>query len=66
MTDLSTKEFELAAQEMAMHVALCVCTEYISSWGTTDFLCKISEYVDDPDLEDVIAFLKNRTGGNHD
>jgi len=50
MTDLSTKEFELAAQEMAMHVAMCVVSEYTSSWGVLDTLQKLEEYVDDPDI----------------
>jgi len=50
MTDLSTKEFELAAQEMAMHMAMCVTAEYAHSWGVLDTLQKLEEYIDDPDL----------------
>jgi hypothetical protein len=50
MTDLSTKEFELAAQEMAMHMAMCVTAEYANSWGVLDTLQKLEEYIDDPDL----------------
>ena len=50
MTDLSTKEFELAAQEMAMHIAMCVTAEYANSWGVLDTLQKLEEYIDDPDL----------------
>lgn len=51
MTDLSTKEFELAAQEMAMHMSMCVLAEYANSWGVLDTLEKMHEYIDDPDLD---------------
>ena len=54
MTDLPKKEFELAAQEMAMHVSTCVAAEYINSWGLYDYLQKLFEYVDDPDLELIL------------
>ena len=54
MTDLQKKEFELAAQEMAMHVSMCVSAEYINSWGLYDYLNKLFEYVDDPDLELIL------------
>jgi len=43
------------AQEMAMHVALCVCSEYIQSWGMTEFLEKLEEYSSEPSL----PFIKN-------
>ena len=52
--DVNKKEFELAAQEMAMHVSMCVSAEYISSWGLYDYLQKLFEYVDDPDLELIL------------
>lgn len=58
MTDLSTKEFELAAQEMAMHISLCVSSEYIHSWGLLEFIQKLSEYSDDPDIDVLIATLQ--------
>lgn len=54
---MDSKEFELAAQEMAMHMALCVCAEYIHSWGTLDFIQKLSEYTDEPDLDVLIETL---------
>ena len=60
MTDLSVKEFELAAQEMAMHMALCVCSEYIHSWGVEDFLDKLSSYSDDPDIDECLYFLQDK------
>lgn len=41
---------EVAAQEMAMHIALCVCSEYIQSWGMSDFLEKLEGYSADPTL----------------
>lgn len=40
------KEFEASAQEMSMHIALCVCAEYVHSWGVSDFLEKLSEYIE--------------------
>jgi len=58
VTDLSTREFELAAQEMAMHIALCVSSEYIHSWGVLEFIQKLSEYSDDPDIDVLIATLQ--------
>ena len=57
MTNLQTKEFELAAQEMAMHISMCVSAEYIDSWGMLDYANKLAEYVDDPDLDLVIEVL---------
>ena len=33
---------ENTAQEMAMHIALCVCAEYIQSWGLAEFLEKLT------------------------
>lgn len=51
MYEPSAKEFELAAQEMAMHMAMCVTAEYANSWGVLDTLEKMSEYIDDPDLD---------------
>ena len=59
MTDLSTKEFELAAQEMAMHMAMCVTAEYVNSWGVLDTLQKLEEYIDDPDLGLAIEAVRN-------
>lgn len=43
------------AQEMAMHVALCVCSEYVKSWGMAEFLVKLEEYSSEPTL----PFIKN-------
>lgn len=63
MTDLRTHEFELAAQEMAMHVSMCVSAEYINSWGLRDYLQKLFEYVDDPDLELIVMRLQQDMEG---
>jgi len=46
---------ENIAQEMAMHVALCVCAEYVQSWGMAEFLEKLEEYSSEPTL----PFIKN-------
>lgn len=62
MTDLRMKEFELAAQEMAMHIALCVSSEYIHSWGLLDFIQKLSEYTSEPDIDVLIETLQKEQG----
>ena len=45
------------APEMAMHIALCVCSEYIQSWGMSEFLGKLEEYSSDP----CLPFVKSYT-----
>lgn len=62
MTDLRMKEFELAAQEMAMHIALCVSSEYIHSWGLLDFIQKLAEYTSEPDIDVLIETLQKEQG----
>lgn len=57
------EDMQVAAQEMAMHVSLCVCSEYIQSWGMIDFIQKLSEYVDDPHLEATLAMLEEMEDG---
>jgi len=53
------KEFDdTVAQEMAMHIALCVCSEYTKSWGLADFLGRLTEYCDAPELEHVERYAK--------
>jgi len=47
---------ENTAQEMAMHIALCVCAEYIQSWGLAEFLEKLTEYSEDPYLPFVVNY----------
>lgn len=56
-------DMEVAAQEMALHVSMCVNGEYIRSWGLDSFLTKLLEYVDDNDVDDVkdaLFFLENK------
>jgi len=60
MNDL---DMEVAAQEMALHVSMCVNGEYVRSWGLDSFLTKLLEYVDDNDVDDVkdaLFFLENK------
>jgi len=60
MNDL---DMEVAAQEMALHVSMCVNGEYIRSWGLDSFLTKLLEYVDDNDVDDVkdaLFYLENK------
>ena len=56
-------DMEVAAQEMALHVSMCVNGEYVRSWGLDSFLTKLLEYVDDNDVDDVkdaLFFLENK------
>jgi len=60
MNDL---DMEVAAQEMALHVSMCVNGEYVRSWGLDSFLTKLLEYVDDNDVDDVkdaLFYLENK------
>ena len=62
---MKTKDFEASAQEMSMHIALCVCAEYVHSWGAVDFLEKLSDYVENQgdwyELYYAINQLKERS-----
>jgi len=53
------------AQEMAMHIALCVCADYVQSWGITEFLEKLEEYCDDP-LIPALAVHANKLELEHE
>jgi len=53
-----TEDMQVAAQEMAMHISLCVCAEYIQSWGVQEFIQRVMEYSSDPDLEAMMDFLE--------
>jgi|DEB0MinimDraft_6_1074348.scaffolds.fasta_scaffold97701_4 hypothetical protein len=50
------ESFDTVAQELAMHVSLCVCAEYIESWGLADFLEKLQDYSADPALPFVFNY----------
>jgi hypothetical protein len=58
------EDFESTAQEMSMHIALCVASEYVHSWGAVDFLEKLKDYVESQnewfDLHNAIQFLKEK------
>ena len=42
------------AQELSMHMALCVVSEYVHSWGLDDFLFLLGDYVaTEHDIEDI-------------
>ena len=56
-------DMEIAAQEMALHISMCVNSEYVRSWGLDAFLTKLLEYVDADDVSDVqdaLFFLENK------
>jgi hypothetical protein len=61
--EMNDLDMEVAAQEMALHVSMCVNGEYIRSWGLDSFLTKLLEYVDDSDVNDVqdaLFYLENK------
>lgn len=64
MTIPTVQDLEVASQEMAMHMALCVVSEYIHSWGVSDFLEKTLDYVqgqgDWYDLNHALMALQQR------
>lgn len=61
---MSEHDMEVAAQEMALHMAMCVNAEYIHSWGLEEFLSKMLGYAQDDQelmsIEDCLYYLENR------
>jgi hypothetical protein len=56
---------DVTAQEMAMHVSMCVNAEYIHSWGLKEFMTKLLEYVEKEDeVLDIIKFLCSDSPGS--
>ena len=53
---------DVTAHEIALHTAMCVNMEYISSWGLLEFVSKLCEYVDDEDLEMLVKALNKMYG----
>lgn len=53
---MNSVDMEASAQEMAMHIAMCVCTDYINSWGLGEFLEKLEGYSNDELLPIVKAY----------
>lgn len=58
---MNKDEYELedvTAQEMALHVSMCVNAEYIHSWGLKEFMEKLLEYVEkEEEVLDIIKFV---------
>lgn len=58
---MNKDEYELedvTAQEMALHVSMCVNAEYIHSWGLKEFMSKLLEYVEkEEEVLDIIKFV---------
>ena len=49
---------DVTAQEMALHVSMCVNAEYIHSWGLKEFMSKLLEYVEkEEEVLDIIKFV---------
>ena len=61
---MSEHDMEIAAQEMALHMAMCVNAEYIHSWGLEEFLSKMIDYVQDEhelqSIENCLFYLENK------
>lgn len=55
---MASIDMETSAQEMAMHIALCVCAEYIQSWGLAEFLTKLEHYSTEETLEAVRLYAQ--------
>lgn len=49
---------DVSAQEVALHTSLVVCTDYIRSWGLTDFLYRLSAYSDDDELHTLVSLME--------
>jgi len=55
---------DVTAQEMALHVSMCVNAEYIHSWGLKEFMSKLLEYVEkEEEVLDIIKFICSDTPG---
>lgn len=61
---MSEHDMEVAAQEMALHMSMCVNAEYVHSWGLEEFLAKMIDYVQDEQelmhIEDCLYYLENK------
>lgn len=53
---------DVTAQEIALHTAMCINMEYISSWGLLEFVGKLCEYVEDDELEMLVKTLNKMYG----
>ena len=49
---------DVTAQEVALHTSLVICADYIRSWGLHEFLCRLSEYSDNTDLNTLVSLLE--------
>ena len=46
---------DASAQEVALHMAMCVNAEYIHAWGFEDFFERLLDYTTDGALESFMA-----------
>jgi hypothetical protein len=42
-----------SGQEMALHIALCVCADYVEHWGLAELLYRLEEYSGFPTIPAV-------------
>lgn len=53
-------EYELddvTAQEISLHMAMCVNLEYIQSWGLDEFLMRLIDYLPEEKQLDVVRLM---------
>lgn len=48
---------DVTAQEISLHMAMCVNLEYIRSWGLDEFMSRLADYLPEEKQVDVIKFL---------
>lgn len=53
---------DVSAEEMALHIAMCVCADYVKNWGLGALLDKLEEYSDDPVLPSAVMHVKELEG----
>lgn len=58
---ITESDFEVMAQEMALHISMAVNAEYVDSWGLCAFLEKLSEYSNDEDVVIALMHLNDRS-----
>lgn len=57
---------DTSAQEVALHMAMCVNAEYIKAWGFADFFERLLDYTDDSALRYFIQELYAAQEAKHE
>lgn len=48
---------DVTAQEISLHMAMCVNLEYIQSWGLEEFMSRLSDYLPKEKQLDLIKMM---------